>query len=40
MKAHIVSLYTHQTPGVGSKVETFFSSESSHVAYQIKGNRA
>ena len=27
--------YTPPTPGVGSKVKTFFYSEGSHVAYQI-----
>ena len=35
MQAHILSLHTHSTPGVGSKVKSFF--ESSHVAYQNKG---
>ena len=36
MQAHILSLHTPSTPGVGSEVETFFFSESSHVAYQIR----
>ena len=39
MQAHILSLHTPSTPGMWSKVKTFFS-ESSHVAYQIKGNGA
>ena len=36
MKAHILSLHTPSTPGMGSKVITFFS-ERSHVAYQKNG---
>ena len=35
MQAHILSLHAPLTPGVGSKVKNIFSSESSHVAYQI-----
>ena len=35
----ILSLLTPSTPGVGSKVKTFFA-ESSHGASQIKGNGA
>ena len=33
---HILSLHTPATPGVDSKVKTFFLSLSSHVAYQLK----
>ena len=40
MQAHILSLHTPLTHGVGSKVKTFFLSERSHIAYQIKGNGA
>ena len=42
MQVYILSLHTPLTPGVGSKVKTFFLSEStgSHVEYQIKGNGA
>ena len=39
MQAHILSLRTPSTTGVGSKVSTFCS-ESSHDAYQIKDNGA
>ena len=39
MQAHILSLHTPSTPGVGSMVKTFFS-ECSPVAYKIKGNGA
>ena len=39
MQAHILSLHTLSTAGVGSKVKTFFS-ESSHVAHQINENGA
>ena len=39
IQAHILSLHTPSTPGVGSKVKTLFS-ESSHVAYQINWNGA
>ena len=36
---HIFCPYTHpRLLGRGQKVKTFFFSESSHVAYQIKGN--
>ena len=38
MQAHILSLHTQSTPGVGSKVKLFF--ESTHVAYQINWNGA
>ena len=37
MQAHILSSHTPSTPVVGQRSEHFFS-ESSHVAYQIKGN--
>ena len=40
MLAHILSLHTPSTPGVWSKGRNIFFTESSHVAYQIKGNRA
>ena len=36
MQAHILSLHAPSTTGVGSNVKIFFS-ESSHIAYQIKG---
>ena len=36
MHAHILSLHTPLTPGVGSKCQNIFITESSHVAYQIK----
>ena len=39
MQAHILSLHNYSAPGMGSKVQTFFS-EISHAAYQIKGNGA
>ena len=39
MQAHILSLHTPSTLGVGQMVKTFFS-ESSHAAYQINGNGA
>ena len=32
IQAHILSLHTQLTPGIGSKVKTFF------LAYQINGN--
>ena len=38
MQAVILSLHTPSTPGVESKPLNIFFSESSHVAYQIKGN--
>ena len=38
MQAHILSLRTSSTPGVGSKGQNSFFTKSSHVAYQIKGN--
>ena len=37
MQAHCMSFVHPRTPGVGSKVKTFFS-ESSRVAYQINVN--
>ena len=37
-QAHILSLHTPSTPGVGLRSKHFFP-ESNHVAYQIKGNR-
>ena len=39
MKAHILSLHTPSARKVRSKVQDIFS-ESSHVAYQTKGNGA
>ena len=39
MVANILSADTPLTPGLGSKSQTiYFFSESSHVAYQTKGN--
>ena len=38
-QAHILSLHTTSTQGMGSKGQIFFS-ESSHVAYQIKESGA
>ena len=40
MQAHILSLHTPSAPGVGSKDKNTFFSQSSHDAYQIKGNGA
>ena len=37
MQAHILSLHTPSTSGWGQRSKHLFS-ESSHVAYQIKGN--
>ena len=39
MVANIVPVGTPSNPGMGSKVNTIFFSKSSHVTYQIKGNR-
>ena len=38
MVANILPTDTPLTQGVGSKGQTIYFSESSHVAYQIKGN--
>ena len=38
MVANILPTVTPSTQGVGSKGQTIYFSESSHVAYQIKGN--
>ena len=38
MHAKNVHLYTHSTPGIGSKGKNIFFSEYGHVIYQIKGN--
>ena len=38
MVANILPTDTHSTQGVGSKGQTIYFCESSHVAYQIKGN--
>ena len=38
MVAHILPTDTPSTQGVGSKGQTIYFCESSHVAYQIKGN--
>ena len=35
MQANILPLHKHSTPGRGLKVITFFSSECSHIAYQM-----
>ena len=40
MVENIVPVDTPSNPGMGSKVKTIYFSESSHVTYQIKGNRA
>ena len=40
MVANILPTDTSMTQGVGSKGQTIYFSESSHVAYQIKGNWA
>ena len=40
MVANILPTDTPLTQGVGSKGQTIYFSESSHVAYQIKGNWA
>ena len=40
MQAYILYIYMHPGPfGWGEKVKTFFT-ESSHVAYQTKGNES
>ena len=38
MVANIMPTDTHLRPGMGVRGQTISSSESSHVAYQIKGN--
>ena len=40
MVANILPTYTPSTQGVGSKGQTIYFSESSHVAYQIKADDA
>ena len=40
MQAHIISLHTSSTPGMGLKRQTVFFPERSHVKYQIKANEA
>ena len=40
MVANILPIDTPSTQGVGQKVKLYFFSESSHVAYQCKGNWA
>ena len=40
MVANILPTYTTSTQGVGSKGQTVYFSESSHVAYQIKADDA
>ena len=40
MVANILLTYTPSTQGVGSKGQTIYFSESSHVAYQIKADDA
>ena len=40
MVANILPTYTPSTQGVGSKGQTIYSSESSHVAFQIKADNS
>ena len=39
MQLHIMPLHTPSTPRIGLKCKSIFFTESSHIAYQIKGNR-
>ena len=40
MLANVLPLHTPLTPGVGSKGQFFFFSESNHIACKINGNEA